>query len=165
GPSYDRRAYQETSIAPFRLRDGSVRVLVDPDGITADFLLPQRVNTGHPKTVERFEKSGGEPLLDLGEFAAGSGSGVGTDQVVGHLYEEWAIAPDVRVYVLGAAGAGPDGVRLGRPGSGPFLLSVSDPARQAQVACADAGNRRAPAMVYAGLGAAMLVAGVLLALL
>lgn len=156
GLSYDRKAHQESSTAPFWLRDARGGVLVFPEGISADFVVPQRVNTGYPKTVERFEKQGSKHLIDLRAF----GSIVGKDEVVGHLYEEWAIESPARVYVLGSARSQGREIQLGRPASGPFLLSVRDPGRQAQLAEASVGMSRTPALACAAVGAIMLIVGV-----
>lgn len=158
GLSYDRRQHEESSTAPFRLRDGSGAVLVDPRGARADFVAERRAGTGtrsYPQTVERYEKKGHEHLIDLRAF----GSIVGANEVVGHLYEEWALAPGDTAHLLGAVRAGGDGPTLAAPGSGPFLLSVREPGQQARLAQAAVGLRRTPALACLGAGAVLLVVG------
>jgi hypothetical protein len=103
------------SSAPFRLRDSSGLVLVDPAGVVPD--RPEQV-------VNRFEsRPPGAGGFDVSLFGITLSSN-GGDSTLGYEYEEWVVRPGRRLYVLGEASDRSGRLVVGKPSKGPYVVST-----------------------------------------
>jgi hypothetical protein len=101
-----------TSAAPFRVRDASGTVLVDPVGARFDHA---------EEVVDRFEphRGKGSFSVSLGGISLTGGGGT-----LGFEYKEWVLRPGQRVYLLGEASDRSGRLVVGRPASGPYVFST-----------------------------------------
>lgn len=101
---------------PFRLRDESGAVDVDPEGATME----------GERVASRFEQGDRGPSLSFGKFSVSlSALGPGR-RTLGYNLEEWAVALGKRLYVLGEASDSGGRLRVGKPGAkgGRFIISL-----------------------------------------
>lgn len=141
----ERQVSDERSPDLFALTDGGGRTLVDPAG--ADIDRPV-------ETVDRSESTGtGGMRLELGGLNINIGA---SGTLVGVRTQERIIPLDHELYVLGGAGErGGEGL-IGRPRSGPHVISTRNAGELAT------GARRAM-WALASVGAVCAVTGVILA--
>lgn len=147
----------EKSTQPFAIDDGTGRVLVDPNDAELD-----RVE----QTVNQFEQdtsgqSGGS--VSAFGFTVQLGSGSGS---LGFQREEWVIRPGARLYVLGEASDRSGQLRMGKPtGGGRFLISTRS---EEEIAAASEKGARIGTIVGGvslAVGAALVIAGLVVGLL
>jgi E3 Ubiquitin ligase len=153
-----RTVAKGASSTPFRVRDDSGAVLVDPEG--AEFDRSERV-------VNQFERypPGGELTSRFSgiDFTAGPGdlSGMGFGRTLGYAFEEWVLRPGQRVYVLGEASDRGGQLLVGKPSKGPYLVSTRSEQELARSARTQRTVARAAAALAGVGGAALLLLGLL----
>ena len=107
---------ERTSAVPFRVRDSTGTVLVDPAGARFDHA---------EKVVDRFEDrphglTGSFTVSLFGlDLSAGGGN-----STLGFEYKEWVVRSGQRMYLLGEASDRSGRLVVGKPSSGPYILST-----------------------------------------
>lgn len=106
---------EATVSTPFRVKDSTGAVLVDPGKEDPD---------GVQKVRDRFKRDRGDGggKLKIGSFSLQLPQ---RSRTIGYQYEEWALRPGTRVYVLGEASDASGRLTIGAPAEGGvFLIST-----------------------------------------
>jgi hypothetical protein len=138
----------DTSSAPFAVRDASGTIAVDPRGAEVD--APERV-------VDRFEQGG--QAAERGGFLAGllrSGADSGT---IGFRREEWVLRPGARLWIHGEVADALGTPTFGKPAKGDYIISTRSEAEVVGDARATAKFANVVAIIAGIAGVALLVAG------
>ena len=138
---------EATTASPFRVKDATGAVLVDPGNQDPD---------GVEKVRDRFERDrqGGGGKLTIGSFSLRLPS---RSRTIGYRYEEWALRPGRQVYVLGEASDQSGRLTLGAPAEGGvFLISTRSEAELRS-------RERTKVLGFSAGGAAALLAGLIAA--
>lgn len=104
-----------SSAAPFRVADPSGSLLVDPAGGMFDH-AEQVVSRFEPHSQATEGLSVSLPGINI---TAGRGN-----RTLGYEYNEWVVRPGARVYLLGEASDRTGRLAVGKPSSGPYILST-----------------------------------------
>ncbi len=151
---WERRStvvHDTASVTTFTVEDDTGRVVVAPDGATVD---------GSERVHDHFQE-GNKLLGALARLSAVLDTPVGIVDVIGHRTEEWVIRPGTRVSVMGEVREVDGVLRLGKPDTGPFVVSTRG--REAVIRDARRTQRivMGLAVLFGAAGIALVVRGLI----
>jgi len=142
---------------PFYIEDATGRVKVNPEGITPDTI----------KTVDRFEPgeppAGGEIRFGSFTLSLGLGAVAAGRRTLGYHFEEHVLPVNRPAYVLGEASDTTGEVVIGKPKEKgrKFIISLKSEDELIRSAESAAKGFYWAALIVGGLGAILIVAGIL----